>query len=101
MLQLTSIYRSARQTAQGKQYGTFVMNFGARQNLFNNKMSVTCTVSDIFKTLKQRNYLESDLFRQNSYNRRDSQVFYLGISYRFGNSGKKQKEEKLEFDNNL
>jgi hypothetical protein len=40
-------------------------------------------------------------FIQNSYNRRDAQVFYLGLSYRFGKSGKKQQEEKLEFDNNL
>jgi len=101
MLQLTSIYRSARQTAQGKFYPTFVMNMGARQNFFNNKLSITCTVSDIFKTLEQRVLLETIDFKQNSYNRRDAQVFYLGFSFRFGNSGKKQQEEKLQFDNNL
>ncbi len=101
MLQLTSIYRSARQTAQGKQYPTFVMNIGARQNLFNNKLTVTCTLSDIFKTLEQRTFIETAFFSQNSYNRRDAQVFYLGMSYRFGKSGKKQQEEKLQFDNSL
>jgi hypothetical protein len=74
---------------------------GARQNFFNNKLSITCTVSDIFKTLEQRVFLETVDFKQNSYNRRDAQVFYLGFSFRFGNSGKKQQEEKLQFDNNL
>lgn len=101
MFQLTSIYRSARQIVQGKQYPTFVMNIGARQNLFNNKLTVTCTLSDIFKTLEQRTFIETPYFSQNSYNRRDAQVFYLGLSYRFGKSGKKQQEEKLQFDNNL
>ena len=101
MVQLTSIYRSARQTAQGKIYPTFVMNIGARQNLFNNKLSITCTISDMFKTLEQRTLLQGISFKQNSYNRRDARVFYLGLSYRFGNSGKKQQEEKLQFDDNL
>jgi len=101
MMQLTSVYRSARQTAQGKTYPTFVVNIGARQNLFHNKLSVTCTVSDLFKTLEQRVFLETPDLKQNSYNRRDAQVFYLGLSYRFGNSGKKQQEEKLQFDDNL
>jgi len=101
MVQLTSIYRSARQTAQGKIYPTFVMNIGARQNLFNNKLSITCTISDLFKTLEQRTLLQGISFKQNSYNRRDARVFYLGLSYRFGNSGKKQQEEKLQFDDNL
>jgi hypothetical protein len=45
--------------------------------------------------------LQTDAFKQNSYNRRDARVFYLGLSYRFGNSGKKQQEEKLQFDDNL
>ena len=101
MVQLTSIYRSARQTVQGKIYPTFVMNIGARQNLLNNKLSITCTLSDMFKTLEQRTLLQTTTFRQNSYNRRDAQVFYLGLSYRFGNSGKKQPEEKLQFDDTL
>jgi outer membrane receptor protein involved in Fe transport len=101
MLQLAAIYRSARQTAQGRQFSTFVMNIGARQNLFNNKLTVACTLSDIFRTLQQRTLIESDYFIQNSYNRRDAQVFYLGLSYRFGKTPKKQQEEKLQFDNNL
>jgi hypothetical protein len=77
------------------------MNIGARQNLFKNKLSVTCTLADIFKTLEQRTFIETPYFIQNSYNRRDAQVFYLGVSWRFGKSGKKQQEEKLQFDNNL
>jgi hypothetical protein len=101
MVQLTSIYRAARQTAQGKIYPTFVLNIGARQNLFNNKLSIACTISDMFKTLEQRTLLEGTSFKQNSSNRRDGRVFYLGLSYRFGNSGKKQQEEKLQFDDNL
>ena len=101
IVQLTSIHRSARPTVQGKIYPTFVMNIGARQTMFNNKLSITCTISDLFRTQEQRTLLQTNSFRQNSYNRRDARVFYLGLSYRFGNSAKKQQEEKLQFDDNL
>lgn len=101
MFQLTSNYRSARQTAQGKIFPTFVVNIGARQNLFKDKMSVTCTLSDVLKTLKQETFLQTPFLTQTSFNRRDARIFYLGISYRFGKSGKKQQEEKLQFDNSL
>ncbi len=100
-LQLSCNYRSARLTPQGKRYGTFVMNAGMRQDLFNKKMSVILTVSDLFKTLKYKTELNSPYFNELSVGRRDAQIIYLGISYRFGNAIKKSNEVKLQFDNNL
>ncbi|MEO7263580.1 MAG: TonB-dependent receptor [Ferruginibacter sp.] len=100
-LQISSNYRSARLTPQGKRYGTFVMNAGMRQDLFKKKMSVLLTVSDLFKTLKYRTQLNSNYFNELSVGKRDAQIIYLGISYRFGKSIKKANEVKLQFDNNL
>lgn len=97
MLQLSTNYRSARLTPQGKFYPTATLNAGVRQELFGNKLSVTLTASDIFNSFRWKNKLNTIYLQQESVNRRDGRVIYLGVSYRFG-VVKKPKEEKLEFD---
>ena len=100
MLQISSNFRSARLTPQGKTYGTFVFNAGIRQDLFNKKISVTLTGSDLFKTLKQKTELNTPFLKQVSIGTRDARIIYLGIAYRFGKTTTKA-EEKLQYDNNL
>ena len=100
MLQTSINYRSKRQTPQGIIYPSFVVNFGARQDLFKSKLSVTATLSDAFKTLHQKNILNSAELYQVSVNTRDAQVFYFGLIYHFGFTPKK-KEEKIQYDDNL
>ena len=100
MLQSSINYRSKRQTPQGIIYPSFVVNFGARQDLFKSKLSVTATLSDAFRTLRQKNVLSSAELYQTAINTRDSRVFYIGLSYRFGFTPKK-KEEKIQYDDNL
>jgi outer membrane receptor protein involved in Fe transport len=101
MLQLSSNYRSARLTPQGKVYGTFVFNMGIRQDLFKKKLSIILTGSDLFKTLKQKTTLNTPFLRQTVLGRRDARIIYLAMSFHFGQAAKKANEEKLQFDNNL
>ena len=101
MLQVSSNYRSPRLTPQGKSFGTYVFNSGIRQDLFKKKLSVTLTGSDLFKTLRQKNEINTPFLNQLSIGRRDARIFYLGLSYRFGKIIKKPSEEKLQFDNSL
>jgi outer membrane receptor protein involved in Fe transport len=101
MLQVSSNIRSARLTPQGKTSGTFVFNTGIRQDLLNKKMSVIFTASDIFKTLRNKSNLNTSFIDQITVNRRDAQIMYLGVSYRFGKTLKKAKEENLQFENGL
>ena len=98
MWQVSSNYRSARLTPQGKTYPTIVVNSGMRQDLLKNKLSVTLTASDIFSSLRQKTELNTPYLQQVSVNRRDGLIVFLGLNYRFGII-KKEKEEKLEFDN--
>ena len=98
--QASANYRSKRQTPQGIIYPSFVVNLGAKQDLFKSKLSVTATLSDAFRTLTQKSVLESNELHQLSVNTRDARVFYIGAIYRFGFTPKKQ-EEKLQYDNNL
>ena len=101
-LQLSCNYRSARQTAQGQFFPTFVINMGARQDLFKKKLAITLTLSDVFKTLQQKITLNTAYFHQTAITSRDARVLYIGFSYRFGSSNtKKPVAEKMQFDNNL
>jgi len=101
MLQISSNYRSARLTPQGKVFGTFVLNAGARQDLFKKKLSVILTASDILKTLQQKTELNTPFLKQTAIGKRDARIIYLGLSYHFGKTVKKSAEEKLQFDNSL
>ncbi|MDZ4809180.1 MAG: outer membrane beta-barrel family protein [Bacteroidota bacterium] len=101
MLQVSCNYRSASLTPQGKTFASFVTNAGMRQDLFKKKVSVILTASDIFKTLQNKTELNSSYLKQIAVGKRDAQIFYLGISYRFGKTVNKNDEEKIEFDNNL
>ncbi len=98
MVQVSAIYTSARLTPQGKRYPSFVLNAGMRQDLFKKKVSITLSVSDLLRSLQQKSELNTVYMNQTSINRRDAQIVYLGISYRFGKTIKKP-EDKMQFEN--
>jgi outer membrane receptor protein involved in Fe transport len=99
MIQLSSNYRSARLTPQGKVYPRFVANIGLRQDMFKKRLVITLTMSDIFASGKDKRILKTVYLDQNSMGRRDARIFYIGLSYRFGQTQKTPKEENLQFDN--
>lgn len=98
MAQVSANYRSARQTPQGENYPTFVLNIGVRQDLFNKKVSLLFAVSDILRSLREKSMLSTDYLYQTSVRRRDAQIIYLGVSCRIGKPSKKT-EVKMQFDN--
>lgn len=98
MVQLSANYRSARLTPQGKNYPSFVMNTGIRQDVFKKKVSIILAVSDVLKSQQQKSELNTTYLKQTSIRRADQPVIYLGVSYRFGKLIKKP-EDKLQFDN--
>lgn len=101
MFQLNTNYRSLRLTPQGEFKPSFVMNFGVRQDIFDDKFSLVMTFSDILKTLKREINLDTPLLLENTITNRDTQIFYIGIMYHFGQPAKKQKEKTLQYDNGL
>jgi len=100
MMQISCNYRSPRLTPQGKSYGSFVFNTGIKQDLFKKKVSVILTMSDLFRTLRQKTILNTSFLNQTLVGKRDAQIVYLGFSYRFGKMIKKT-DDKLQFDDNL
>jgi outer membrane receptor protein involved in Fe transport len=101
MLQMNSYYRSARLTPQGENYPSYVLNMGIRQDLFNERVSVVLTASDLLKTQRQEMKLTISGMQQNVINKRDSRIIYLGLTYHFGKPEKKAREKSLQYDDKL
>jgi outer membrane receptor for ferrienterochelin and colicin len=98
MFQVNSNVRSGRLTPQGKARLSYGINIGVRQDLFREKISLTLTVSDLFKTQKQDVTTDVAGTTQHFIFRRDARLAYFGVSYNFGRAEKKSKEKALQYD---
>jgi len=99
--QINSNYTAETLTPQGKRLPSFVMNTGLKQELFKRKATIILTVSDIFNSNRNSYELTTpDLYRM-EIRKRSSQTIYLGFSYNFGSSPKKQKDSTIKYDNQL
>ena len=71
--------------AQGYIRPNFSVEAALRYDFLKEKRaSVSLTVNDIFRTRKYDAYTESSFFVQDSWRRRDAQVFRLNLNWRFG-----------------
>ena len=94
MFELSSNYRSARLTPQGDSRPSFILNVGARQNLYRDQFSLTFAVTDLLKTQRQETRLNVAGIQQRVLNRRDSQIVYAGLTYHYGRPEKDDKKDK-------
>ena len=101
MLQLNSNFRSARLTPQGNQRPNYVVNLGLRQDMLEEKLSLTLTISDIFNSLKRENNIDTAWLVQNSVSSRNARIIYFGVTYRFGKTSQKSEEKSLQYDNGI
>jgi outer membrane receptor protein involved in Fe transport len=97
-LEMNSYYRSARLTPQGKYLPSFTANFGVRQDLLQEKLSIILTASDLLKTQQRKTELRTAWLNRDMKYTRDAQIIYLGASYHFGTPPKRGKEKPIEFD---
>jgi len=96
MLQVSSNYRSARLTPQGDARPSFGLNLGARQSVYRDQISLVLAITDLLKTQRQDTQLDVAGIQQRVLTKRDSQIFYAGLTYHYGRSekGKDKDTEK-------
>lgn len=96
--EIHSHWSSLRLSPQGEHFPNAVANLGFRQELLEDKLSLTVTLSDIFKTFKRHDELDIPRLQQTVINTRESRVFFLGFTYRLGTIPKKFKEDEFRYD---
>ncbi|MBL0173953.1 MAG: TonB-dependent receptor [Ignavibacteria bacterium] len=100
MLQLNANFHSARLTPQGETSPSYTVNLGARQELFDGRLTLVLTAGDIFKSMKRETRIDTPELQQTVINRRDSRVLFFGMTWTFGSQPKK-KDDTLKYDEAL
>ncbi len=98
MLQVNIRYNSSILTAQGERQPTFIVNSGARYELFKRRASLLLTVSDLFDSFRSRTIVNTPELHQEIESRRAPRTMYLGFVYHFGSNTKNGKESQLKFE---
>ena len=91
LVQINTYYRSKQLIPEGENSPLFFLNLGIRQELFSKKAFLTLTISDIFNTLKRTRKIDTPELYQKATRKRNSQIIYLGLTWRFGKSAKRCK----------
>lgn len=101
MFQFNTRYNSSVLTPQGKKESTFITNIGFRYDIPHYNLSLMATISDLFDTNRSVEIIDTPFLYQRLEKRRNPRNFYVGISYKFGNSKKKHKSTELKYDDTL
>jgi outer membrane receptor protein involved in Fe transport len=99
--QLSSNYTGEQLTPQGKRLSSYVLNTGLKQELFKKKAALILTVSDVLNSLRYKSIIDTPDLQRFENRKRSDRIIYCGFTYSFGNSGQKQKENTLKYDNQL
>jgi hypothetical protein len=99
--QFTSTYTGEQLTPQGKRLPSFVLNSGFKQEVFKKKAAFILTFSDVLNSLRNKSVIDTPELQRYENRKRSARIIYLGFSYSFDKSGKKQKDNTLKYDNQL
>lgn len=86
-------YSGSTVMAQGKMYELYGLDLALRKDFFDDKLSVTLRLSDVFNTRKFGGELNGNDFSAKFNRKMDTRVLYLGISYKLNNY--KERRERL------
>lgn len=88
--------RGSTVMAQGKMYEMYGLDLALRKDFFDDKLSVTLRLSDVFNTRKFSGELIGNDFSAKFNRKMDTRFLYLGISYKFNYY--KERGERLNPD---
>jgi hypothetical protein len=92
-MQIMGIYRGPTVSAQGQRDGMFFSNASIKQEFWQNKMSATLQVQDIFGTMKFSGTSSGANFENQFKFKRESQIVQLTLSYKINNFKNKPSKD--------
>ncbi|MEZ5072512.1 MAG: outer membrane beta-barrel family protein [Bacteroidales bacterium] len=81
--QLTAVYLAPKNIPQGRQYARSTIDLGLALKVFDGKGTVTLSASDVLNTYGIRQEIRGEGFTATYENYYETQVFRLGMKYRF------------------
>ncbi|WP_062544359.1 TonB-dependent receptor domain-containing protein [Rufibacter tibetensis] len=94
-VQLSLNYRSPTVTVQGERSSFFMTSLSARKEVLGGKGNIILRVQDLFNTMRfnSNTFIENQLEETSRY-KPQSQLVFVGFSYRFGNTAQKREREE-------
>jgi len=99
-MQLMGVYRGPTVSAQGSRDGMYFVNASVKQELWNNRLSATLQVQDIFGTMKFAGSSNGTNFENTFVYKRESQIVQLTLSYKINNFKTKPGKEGMDSSGN-
>ncbi|WP_125077732.1 TonB-dependent receptor domain-containing protein [Rufibacter latericius] len=95
-VQLAVNYRSPTATVQGERSSFFMTSLSARKEILKGKGNVILRVQDLFNTMRFNSTSFGNEFEEVARYKPQSQIVYVGFSYRFGNTAQKKEREERD-----
>lgn len=93
-LQVTYFYTGDRITPQGQMDGFNIFDVALRKDFLDKKLSFNFRVSDLFNAGNFNSTINTGLYSQTFSRLRDSRVFTLSVTYKFGTEDKNRTRTK-------
>jgi iron complex outermembrane receptor protein len=98
--QITGKYTAPQLVAQGIQKENYSIDLGLRKTLFDRKLNLNLTVSDVFNSRRNWSTTAGEGYSQETYTLFHGRMIGLSASYNFGNM-KPKKTEKMKKEGNV
>ena len=92
-------YNSPRRFPQGQMRAMQGAELGMKFTLLKGKILINTRLSDLFNTRQFAAKASGDNFESNFYRKKDTRNFYLGLTYKFGQSDKNMRNQKKDSEN--
>ncbi len=92
-VQLNAFYYFPSITPQGERSPYYYFNVGVKRQLFDKRLSITLSATDVLHTYKIKRSIDSIELNQTTMIKRRLPVIYLGFAWRFNNHEEKQDHQ--------
>jgi outer membrane receptor protein involved in Fe transport len=100
MFQVNGHFHSSHLTPQGKILPHGMLNLGLRQEILPQKLTLVGTVSDLFSSMRRKSEIDTPWLIDRADMFRDSRIFYIGLTFRFGAPPKQAEENPMQYEEN-
>ncbi len=100
-IQASYTYNSPTVTAQGRSDALYHTDLALKKDFMNGNLSISLRASDIFNTMKYSGTTYGTGFTLFNEGKRDSRIYYLGISYNLNNYKQKDKVKQIPTEDEM
>jgi len=92
-VQINAFYRGPMVTPNGEMAEMFNADIAVRKDIIKDKLTANIRLSDVFNTMKFKNYSEGTGYTAETERKRETRILYAGLTWKIG-GGIKQKARK-------